>query len=49
MALVVLVLLVLLGALYAKTMGNDSDSGSMRAPYSSAPTVALAPVTVDGG
>jgi hypothetical protein len=49
MALLVLVVLVLLGSLWAKTRGDDSDSGSLRAPHSSAPTVALAPITVDGG
>ncbi|HST83746.1 MAG TPA: protein kinase, partial [Kineosporiaceae bacterium] len=49
MALVVLVVVVLLGSLWAKTRDNDSDPGSLRATYSSAPTVALAPVTVDGG
>jgi serine/threonine protein kinase len=52
-ALVVLVVLVLLGSLWAKTRGDDTDSGSLRAPYSSAhssaPAVALAPITVDGG
>ncbi len=47
-ALVVLVVLVLLGALWANTRGTD-DTGSLRAPHVSASTVALAAVTVDGG
>ena len=48
-ALVILVVVVLLGSLWAKTRGGDDDPGSMRAPRSSVTALTLAPVTVDGG
>jgi serine/threonine-protein kinase len=48
-ALIVLVVVVLLGSLWAKARGNDDDPGSMRAPHSQVTAGALAPVTLDGG
>jgi serine/threonine-protein kinase len=48
-ALVVLVVVVLLGSLWARSRGDDDDPGSMRAPQSSVTALTLAPVTVDGG
>jgi serine/threonine protein kinase len=48
-ALIVLVVVVLLGALWAATQGDDSNSNSLRTPHSSFTALTLVPVTVDGG
>ena len=48
-ALIVLVVVILLGSLWAKARGNGDDPGSMRAPHSQVTARALAPVTLDGG
>lgn len=48
-ALIVLVVVVLLGSLWATLRNDDSDPGSLRAPHSSSTARVLASVTVDGG
>jgi serine/threonine-protein kinase len=48
-ALVVLVIVVLLGSLWAKTRGDDGESGSLPSPRTAVTALTLAPVTVDGG
>jgi len=48
-ALVVLVIVVLLGSLWAKTRGDDGESGSLPGPRTTVTALTLAPVTVDGG
>jgi eukaryotic-like serine/threonine-protein kinase len=48
-ALIALVVVVLLGSLWARANAADGEPGSMRAPHSSATTLTLVPVTVDGG